>query len=923
MVTPIVLPVTTPGEREAILAFNRIAESVGAADQRINGLNRSIRQQIDLYRQLNQANGSTLPSINSPARVNQQNQANQQLNQTFIQQNNIVVQLTRNYVNLERAARNSGQAAGGAGGRRGGFTGFQTGLLASTAIAPGGFTSRLLGLGFGFQGLSRLGGGAAALGAGAAIGGIAGIGAGGLLVQAGEQYTQVERRVRLFTETSQEAEIVTRRLFEITRDQRQTLTATAEAYQAVARGAERYNLSQQTSLEITEAIVAGSRISGGSPASAQAAVIQLSQALSSGELRGQELRSLLEQNIALAEGIARGVGRIRGQDIVAGDLLRLGETGDLRTGEILAALVLEADNLTDRARQLGGTVFEEGRRLGVSFIELAATADRVAGASSLLANGLGSVSDALGLINRFANSLANSPNFSLPRIPQSIRQYLPGSGPGGLTGDTLEFFDLAAGGGGLAQTLNAQSQRDNLTLFRGQFFGGRDAANELRDSLLELRDIDSLSEQSQAAQDLISRIDLLNGELTRTQDSFDQIGGSQAFRDSVGSPAEFAAELADRQRFLRESAEFTRTIGQQALLANARSRGLSGFNVGQGGVGLQMLEQGLPADEVRRQLADMEALARIYERADKSVSGLEESLRRLGVSGDESAQIVQDAYDDVVNKLITGREEAQKLNEAFRQRDFDDALQRRIELGREELDVLRESAGLSEIERGIRFDTLRLEQEARRLNVNLTDEQLRAQEQLNRAVQREQQAQADARGFAQATLGPFRDLNSLLTNTNDTLLVMLDRFGQLILEVTLFRSLEAGLTGFFSPFTGLFGAAKGAAFVGGQAQPFAGGGVVDRPTFFGFGSGSGRRLGVAGEAGTEAIMPIGRTSSGELGVKSTGGDSRVVVVPVMTEQDSSRLAAQGGFQSFLANQIRSGQGPVGNAVRERIRSEKR
>ncbi len=56
-------------------------------------------------------------------------------------------------------------------------------------------------------------------------------------------------------------------------------------------------------------------------------------------------------------------------------------------------------------------------------------------------------------------------------------------------------------------------------------------------------------------------------------------------------------------------------------------------------------------------------------------------------------------------------------------------------------------------------------------------------------------------------------------------------------------------------------AANGAAFDGG-VQAFADGGIVNGPTLF--------PMGLMGEAGPEAIMPLTRTSDGKLGVKHTG-----------------------------------------------------
>ncbi len=85
--------------------------------------------------------------------------------------------------------------------------------------------------------------------------------------------------------------------------------------------------------------------------------------------------------------------------------------------------------------------------------------------------------------------------------------------------------------------------------------------------------------------------------------------------------------------------------------------------------------------------------------------------------------------------------------------------------------------------------------------------------------------------------------------------------------------------------SGLF--ANGGAFAGG-VQMFATGGaftnsVVSTPTAFGM---SGGRLGVMGEAGPEAVMPLTRTSSGALGVRAVGGGSTVVAPVSVTIQDT-------------------------------------
>jgi hypothetical protein len=107
---------------------------------------------------------------------------------------------------------------------------------------------------------------------------------------------------------------------------------------------------------------------------------------------------------------------------------------------------------------------------------------------------------------------------------------------------------------------------------------------------------------------------------------------------------------------------------------------------------------------------------------------------------------------------------------------------------------------------------------------------------------------------------------------------------QMLVVKPLFDAMRGALA--FTPAAGA-SAANGAVFDAGHALAFAGGGVVSRPTVFPMASG----WGLMGEAGPEAIMPLARTSSGELGVKAQNAGTVVIVenhgASVKTEETQS------------------------------------
>ena len=74
--------------------------------------------------------------------------------------------------------------------------------------------------------------------------------------------------------------------------------------------------------------------------------------------------------------------------------------------------------------------------------------------------------------------------------------------------------------------------------------------------------------------------------------------------------------------------------------------------------------------------------------------------------------------------------------------------------------------------------------------------------------------------------------------------------------------------------------AKGGVFNNGLVKEYAKGGIVTQPRLFKYASGGTGNFGLMGEAGAEAILPLKRGRSGNLGVESSGGGSTNIVINV-------------------------------------------
>jgi phage-related minor tail protein len=134
-----------------------------------------------------------------------------------------------------------------------------------------------------------------------------------------------------------------------------------------------------------------------------------------------------------------------------------------------------------------------------------------------------------------------------------------------------------------------------------------------------------------------------------------------------------------------------------------------------------------------------------------------------------------------------------------------------------------------------------------------------------------------------------------------------DRLSSKVLDAALApltSALGGGITSLLGGLFGGLGFARGGVFAGGRATPFADGGVVAAPTYFPMRGG----VGLMGEAGAEAIMPLTRGPDGRLGVAAQGGGASTnVTFNVTTPDAASFRRSQAQVTSMLARAVGRGR----------------
>jgi phage-related minor tail protein len=153
--------------------------------------------------------------------------------------------------------------------------------------------------------------------------------------------------------------------------------------------------------------------------------------------------------------------------------------------------------------------------------------------------------------------------------------------------------------------------------------------------------------------------------------------------------------------------------------------------------------------------------------------------------------------------------------------------------------------------------------------------------------------------FATAMRKAFSDAVSGGRQFDDVLKSLALRLSNMALTNAL-KPLAKGLAG---GLTDLFGGSGSTPATLG-IQPFASGGVIGAPSYFPLSPGG---LGLAGEAGPEAIMPLTRGSDGRLGVSMAGAVPAHVTVQIVTPDPASFQRSEAYLTGQIARAVARGQ----------------
>lgn len=452
------------------------------------------------------------------------------------------------------------------------------------------------------------------------------------LQQTVDTYTNIQNRLKLVTNGTGELAAVTEELFRISNSTRNAFESTAEVYARVALATKDLGLSQRDTLQFTESLNQAVILSGASSAEAAAGLMQLSQGLASGTLRGDELRSVLEQLPAVADVIAKGLG------VTRGELRKMGEDGKITADIVIDAFQKAQKELADNFGKTVPTIAQSFTVLQNKVVEFVGELDAATGASAEISKAILTIGKNIDVLAAFIITAAGAWLIYKTAVLSATLTMngliLALTGPGAIiaalaaVGAAAYVFrdDLQRA---VIDTLNVIIETTNVLI------------ETLRALGFEFKNIDQISQPSILSKnDQRSVFDLVNEPDPYGLGRSPEMQGRRRNR----APSQEAIESAKKtQKELNDLIKQTSTE-QEILLQK-----------------LADLEKLKPYADTKEELEAINRAQQIYNEelktaSDSIIPGFENGMDRLIRQTDKFAEAVADAFSDFVSGAKSGRE---------------------------------------------------------------------------------------------------------------------------------------------------------------------------------------------------------------------------------------------------------------------------
>lgn len=211
----------------------------------------------------------------------------------------------------------------------------------------------------------------------------------GASIRFGDQMTQATGKIQAATKDLQATQAVYQSIYETALRTGGSVNESAGSFVRFSIAARSIGATHREVLQLVETIQKAGVVSGASTQELSGATFQLSQALASGRLSGDELRAVLEGMPSLAEKLAKELG------VSIGQLRTMGAEGKLTSEVVFPALLRTTAEIRKEFENMPPTLGRGFASLSTAVARLFADIDKASGLSAAIAAGMRDAANAV------------------------------------------------------------------------------------------------------------------------------------------------------------------------------------------------------------------------------------------------------------------------------------------------------------------------------------------------------------------------------------------------------------------------------------------------------------------------------------------------------------------------------------------------
>lgn len=220
------------------------------------------------------------------------------------------------------------------------------------------------------------------------------------VANAADEMTNLRNKMKATFETSNEVAIGMNQIRAIAKASRSDLSSVGTLYQRIAVSTKHLGTTQKEVADVTEVITNSFLMSGTTASEAANSARQFAQGLASGALRGDEFRSVSENNVVLTNMLADGL------NMTVGELRKFSHEGGLTAERILPILRGELDNTRTAISNMDVTLSQARTLFNNSFTEMVDRVNTAFGVTNRLAVVIKTLSENIHIVTVAAAGLA-------------------------------------------------------------------------------------------------------------------------------------------------------------------------------------------------------------------------------------------------------------------------------------------------------------------------------------------------------------------------------------------------------------------------------------------------------------------------------------------------------------------------------------